>query len=66
VVFFGKDKFEIEADYDVKEEIVIAIFLIIDNAFFVDRGIRFPFNIKFFNDGKHRNWQWQPKIKDTG
>lgn len=61
MVFLGKDKFEIEADYDVEEKIVIAIFLIIDNAFFVDRGIRFPFNTKFFDDGKHRNWQWQSK-----
>lgn len=63
LVFFGKDKFEIEADYDVKEEIVIAIFLIIDNAFFIDRGIRVPLNTKFFDDGKHRDWQWKPKLK---
>ncbi len=62
-VFFGKDKFEIEADDEVEEELVITIFLIIDNAFFIDRGIRVPIISKFFSDGKPRNWQWQPKIK---
>lgn len=61
VVIFGKDKFEIEVDYDVDVEKVVAIFLILDNALFVDRGIRIKFRNKMFDDGIHRNWQWKSK-----
>ena len=64
VVFWGKDQFEITADYDVDQAIVIAMFLIIDHAYFLDRLVRIPFQTKFFSDGKSRNWHWRPKLRD--
>ena len=63
IVFLGKDKFEIEADYDVDVEKVIAIFLIIDRIYFRDRESRGPALMKLAQDGKPRNWQWSPTEK---
>lgn len=63
VVIGGGDNFDIKADFDVDIEKVISIFLIIDHAYFAGWGIRIPLITKIHEDGKPRNWQWQPKSK---
>lgn len=63
VVFGGGDQYELDVDFDVELERVISIFLIIDHAYFSGWGLRIAWTPKIFEDGKVRNWQWQPKDK---
>jgi hypothetical protein len=62
IVLLGGDQYDIKADYDVDIELIVIIFLLIDNTKFSGRnGLNWNFGKQISSEKKARNFHWQPK-----